>query len=105
MATEAGARSTSRSRGGPRGTCRPWPARSARDGRDDGRSLAQRSFHPQEVARMVASPIEASLWHATAVAPPTTAPLDGEMSADVCVVGAGYTGLSSALHLGGGGGR
>ena len=48
---------------------------------------------------MVASSIEASLWYATAADPPATVPLDGETSADVCVIGAGYTGLSSALHL------
>jgi glycine/D-amino acid oxidase-like deaminating enzyme len=39
-----------------------------------------------------------SLWAATAPPPPTTAPLEGETRADLCVVGAGYTGLSTALH-------
>lgn len=39
-------------------------------------------------------------WYA-ATANPTRprAPLRGEVKADVCVVGAGYTGLSAALHL------
>ena len=40
-----------------------------------------------------------SLWHATAVKAPPTAALEGETRADVCVVGAGYSGLSCALAL------
>ena len=40
-----------------------------------------------------------SLWHATAVAPPPTAPLEGEAKADVAIVGAGYSGLACALAL------
>jgi glycine/D-amino acid oxidase-like deaminating enzyme len=39
-----------------------------------------------------------SLWAATAPPPPATAPLSGTVRADLCVVGAGYTGLSAALH-------
>src|SRR2546430_17239703 len=39
-----------------------------------------------------------SAW--TAVEPlPETAPLEGDRRADVVVVGAGYSGLSAALHL------
>jgi len=45
------------------------------------------------------APIEPSLWYATAAPPPMTARLDGGITADVCVIGGGYTGLSSALHL------
>ena len=41
----------------------------------------------------------ASWYAATAEALPRLAPLRGEAKADVCVVGAGYTGLSAALHL------
>jgi len=41
----------------------------------------------------------ANLWEETAVAAPTVEPLDGEASADVLVVGAGYLGLSAALHI------
>jgi glycine/D-amino acid oxidase-like deaminating enzyme len=48
---------------------------------------------------MQPSPIEPSLWYATAPAAPPTEPIDGEVTADVCVIGAGYTGLSTALHL------
>lgn len=39
-------------------------------------------------------------WYAATTAPLAPfAPLRGEVRADVCVVGAGYTGLSAALHL------
>jgi glycine/D-amino acid oxidase-like deaminating enzyme len=40
-----------------------------------------------------------SLWAATAPPGPPTPPLKGALEADVAVVGAGYTGLSAALHL------
>ena len=41
----------------------------------------------------------ASWYAATANPSPERPPLRGETRADVCVVGAGYTGLSAALHL------
>ena len=41
----------------------------------------------------------ASWYAATAVGAPDRPPLRGTVRADVCVVGAGYTGLSAALHL------
>ncbi len=40
-----------------------------------------------------------SLWYATAPPAPETAPFEGTAQADVVVIGAGYTGLSCALHL------
>lgn len=40
-----------------------------------------------------------SWYAATATPSPERAALRGEVRADVCVVGAGYTGLSAALHL------
>jgi len=40
-----------------------------------------------------------SLWYATAAPAPETAPIAGELHADVAIIGAGYTGLSCALHL------
>ena len=40
-----------------------------------------------------------SLWQETAAPPPATVPLDGDRDADVAIVGGGYTGLSTALHL------
>lgn len=40
-----------------------------------------------------------NLWHATAPPPPQTAPLAGDLTADVAVIGGGFTGLSAALHL------
>lgn len=44
-------------------------------------------------------PLQPSLWHATAPAAPHTPPLASDVRADVCIVGAGYAGLSTALHL------
>lgn len=41
----------------------------------------------------------ASWYAATATTLETFAPLKGAITADVCVIGAGYTGLSAALHL------
>jgi glycine/D-amino acid oxidase-like deaminating enzyme len=40
-----------------------------------------------------------SLYAETAVPPPHTPRLDGDARADVCIIGAGFTGLSAALHL------
>lgn len=40
-----------------------------------------------------------SLWAATAIPAPATSPLEGETTADVAVIGGGFTGLSAALHL------
>ncbi len=48
---------------------------------------------------MAFEPIEPCLWYATAQAAPDTNLLDDTLSADVCIVGAGYTGLAAALHL------
>ncbi len=42
---------------------------------------------------------ESSLWGATAIANPVESRLRESLDADVLVVGGGYTGLSSALHL------
>ena len=44
-------------------------------------------------------PLEPSLWAATAPAAVPTPPLQASATADVCIVGAGYAGLSTALHL------
>ena len=46
-----------------------------------------------------------SLWHATAAPAPDLRPRDGDDAADVAIVGAGYLGLSTALHLAGHGAR
>jgi gamma-glutamylputrescine oxidase len=40
-----------------------------------------------------------SYYAASGLPQPERPPLQGEVQADVCVIGAGYTGLSSALHL------
>ena len=43
------------------------------------------------------------LWEASAPAAPKTRPLSERVGVDVVVVGAGFTGLSAALHLAQGG--
>jgi sarcosine oxidase len=48
---------------------------------------------------MLNDPRSHGLWEATAPAAPATHPLEGARTADVVVVGAGFTGLSAALHL------
>ncbi|SOC90687.1 YD repeat-containing protein [Rhizobium sp. AN5] len=45
------------------------------------------------------SPFDVTLWYATAASAPHTEPLSGSVQADVCIVGAGYTGLTTALEL------
>lgn len=44
-------------------------------------------------------PLEPSLWAATAVPAPDTPPLEAPAAADVAIIGGGYAGLSTALHL------
>ncbi|AJC81573.1 FAD dependent oxidoreductase protein [Rhizobium etli bv. phaseoli str. IE4803] len=48
---------------------------------------------------MLNDPRSHGLWEKTAAEPPVTSPLAGAVSVDVVIVGGGYTGLSSALHL------
>jgi len=45
------------------------------------------------------------LWERSAPSAPSTPSLAGEVSADVAIIGAGFTGLSAALHLAEGGAR
>lgn len=40
-----------------------------------------------------------SLWSASAISAPDCPPLDGRCETEVIIIGAGYTGLSAALHL------
>ncbi len=44
-------------------------------------------------------PLPASLYADTAIPAPDLSPLDGDARASVAIVGGGYTGLSTALHL------
>ena len=46
-----------------------------------------------------AFPLQPSLWAVTATPAPATPPLSGDINADVCIVGGGFAGLSTALHL------
>lgn len=48
---------------------------------------------------MLNDPRSHGLWEESAPQPPATHPLEGEARTDVAVIGAGYTGLSTALHL------
>ncbi|WP_117194513.1 NAD(P)/FAD-dependent oxidoreductase [Rhizobium terrae] len=48
---------------------------------------------------MLNDPRSHGLWEKTAPPPPVTPRLEGSVSADVVIVGGGYTGLSAALHL------
>lgn len=45
------------------------------------------------------SPFKTTLWYATAAPAPETTELQGTIKADVCIVGGGYTGLTTALEL------
>jgi YD repeat-containing protein len=45
------------------------------------------------------SPFATTLWYVTAAAAPRTATLEGRVKADICIVGGGYTGLTTALAL------
>lgn len=44
-------------------------------------------------------PVAACYWDTTIARPVRAAPPDGEVTADVAIIGGGYTGLSAALHL------
>ena len=59
------------------------------------------SSHPRTA--MPADPLSHGLWAASAPAGPDAPPLQGHRAVDVAIVGAGYTGLSAALHLAEGG--
>ncbi|MCW5746978.1 MAG: FAD-binding oxidoreductase, partial [Alphaproteobacteria bacterium] len=48
---------------------------------------------------MISTDLSASFWAVTAPPAPPTSPLDGERDVDVAVVGGGFSGLSTALHL------
>ncbi len=63
------------------------------------------AFAPSSARPVVSHPAAPSLWAATAPAAPPTPPLDAPLATDVLVIGAGYTGLSAALHLAEGGAR
>jgi len=62
------------------------------------------TFPPDSPPSETRLPSHAPSWYAaTANASPTRPPLSGDTEADVCIVGAGFSGLSAALHLAGAG--
>ena len=62
--------------------------------------MTSQSTAPDKSVRSVTShPRATSLWAATAPAAPSTPALTESISTDVLIIGAGYTGLSTALHL------
>ena len=62
--------------------------------------MTSQSTAPDKSVRSVTShPQATSLWAATAPAAPPTPALTESISTDVLIIGAGYTGLSTALHL------
>ena len=52
---------------------------------------------------MQGDPLTHGLWEASAPPAPPTVPLRGRIAVDVAVIGAGFTGLSAALHVAEGG--
>jgi len=54
---------------------------------------------------MEKAPLPPSLWAATARPAPETPPLTEAVTADVCIVGGGFCGLSAALHAAEGGAK
>lgn len=48
---------------------------------------------------MLNDPRSHGLWEASAPTPPATPALSGDIQTDIAIIGAGYTGLSTALHL------
>ena len=44
-------------------------------------------------------PLPDSYWAGTTEAPSLTSPLENDINADIAIIGGGYTGLSTAIHL------
>lgn len=68
------------------------------------KTIAHEGYRPTLWERLAGAPhpsvsFQSTLWHATAPPGPETGPLEGEVETDVAVVGGGYLGFSTALHL------
>lgn len=66
--------------------------------------IAHRGYRPTLWERLAGAPhssvsFQSSFWHATASDAPETGSLEGEQRCDVAVIGGGYLGFSTALHL------
>ncbi len=66
--------------------------------------IAHEGYRPNLWERLAKAPhpslsFQASLWHAMAPAAPPMSSLSGDIETDVAVVGGGYLGFSTALHL------
>jgi glycine/D-amino acid oxidase-like deaminating enzyme len=62
-------------------------------------TAASPSFDPGSRASDDGGVSRQSVWHDTADPPPHRAPLSGDITADVAIVGGGYTGLWAAYYL------
>ena len=63
-----------------------------------------RGYQPNIFDRLASGPpprsaFQSSLWHATAAPAPETQTLEGDATADIVIVGGGFLGCSTALHL------
>lgn len=66
--------------------------------------IAHRGYAPNIWEKLAAAPhpsisFQSSVWHAVAPPAPSTQRLEGEARADIAIVGGGFLGLSTALHL------
>src|SRR5438045_4772391 len=55
--------------------------------------------HLRSLSMRAPGPLPPSLYADTAVAPTPTPPLDADKNVSVAIIGGGFTGLSTALHL------
>src|SRR5690606_21540968 len=66
---------------------------------DDADTIGTVRITIKRLPRMLNDPRSHGLWEKTAPAAPKTTALQGDVTADVVIVGGGFTGLSAALHL------
>jgi glycine/D-amino acid oxidase-like deaminating enzyme len=69
------------------------------EGSGDARRRAGRLSYGEQVSTLARRNGDVSFWQASLGAPARRPPLVGDRDADVCIVGAGFTGLWTAYHL------